>query len=119
MSHLGLYYACKFRAAIYLQLWRKTGDAKWQQQAISNAQNSADNWTAYSSSMAKRYRPQRLSRLRNTVSPDMFDDCARFDVVIAGGGGVIGVTLHQRCEEVVGEDTGGDYSVRVRHLGAM
>jgi hypothetical protein len=93
MSRLGLYYACKFRAAVYLQLCRKTGAAKWQQQAVSNAQKCAENWTAYSASMAKRYRPQRLSRLRNTVSPDMFDDCARFVVVFAGGGRGGGLVL--------------------------
>jgi hypothetical protein len=85
MSRLGLHYAYKFRAAVNLQLWRKKGDEKLRQEAVLNAEKAADNWEAYSGSMAKRYRPQRLSRLRNTVSPDMFDRFARLDVVIAGG----------------------------------
>ncbi|MDR1970410.1 MAG: hypothetical protein LBQ46_00665 [Treponema sp.] len=85
MSRLGLYYAHKFRAACNLQLWRKTGDEKFRRQALAGAQEAADNWTAYSESMSRRYRPRRLSRLRNAVSPDMFDGCARLDVVIAGG----------------------------------
>jgi hypothetical protein len=85
MSHLGLHYAHKFRAAVNVQLFRKTGDAALRDQAVADAEQAAENWTAYSASIAQRYRPQRLSRLRNSISPDMFDDCARFDVVIARG----------------------------------
>ncbi|GHV42669.1 hypothetical protein AGMMS49546_22100 [Spirochaetia bacterium] len=87
MSRLGLYYAYKFRAAVNLQLWRKTGDKKLQPQASLNAGKAADNWALYSGSIAKFYRPQRLNRFRNAVSPDMFDGCARFDVTIANDPG--------------------------------
>ncbi|GHT56776.1 hypothetical protein FACS1894109_06850 [Spirochaetia bacterium] len=85
MSHLGLHYAYKFRAAVNLQLFRKTGDAALRDRAVADAEQAVENWAAYSGSVAERYRPQRLSRLRNSISPDMFDDCARLDVVIARG----------------------------------
>lgn len=83
MSRLGLYYAYKFRAGVSLCLYRRTQRPADQAEAVAQAEQSAANWTAYSALIAARYRPRRLGRLRNPVSPDMFDHCARFDVVIA------------------------------------
>ncbi|GHU16640.1 hypothetical protein FACS1894163_06340 [Spirochaetia bacterium] len=73
-----------------LYRWRGQRPGKYRQcyEALKHASAAvpaAKNWTAYSASIAERYRSQRLSRLRNSTSPDMFDDCARLDVVIARG----------------------------------
>jgi hypothetical protein len=83
MSRLGLYYAYKFRAAVSLRLYRQALREPDRQSAVAWAERSAEAWIAYSGSIARRYRPQRLGRLRNPISPDMFDDYARFDAVIA------------------------------------
>ena len=85
MAQLGLYYAAKIQAAVKLLLWRRNRVETDRQQAVQYAQDAYTHWTAYSSSMARRYRPQRLSRMRNMISPDMFDDCARLDIFIAQG----------------------------------
>jgi hypothetical protein len=82
MSRLGLYYSYKIQAAVNLNLYRKTGGLGYQKKAASNAGKEVENWLLYSHSMAMRYRPQRLTRLRNAVSPDLFDDYVRFDLTL-------------------------------------
>ncbi|MDR1638045.1 MAG: hypothetical protein LBR93_12005 [Treponema sp.] len=86
MAYLGLYYAYKIRAATAVLLCRQAArpqDAKnRRREAIANAREAAACWKVYSSSVAARYRPQRLDRLRNAVSPDMFDGAVCFDITI-------------------------------------
>jgi hypothetical protein len=95
MSYLGLYYAYKIRAATAVLFYRQAPQSQnaknRRMEAVANAKEAAACWKAYSSSVAARYRPQRLDRLRNAVSPDMFDGAARFDIRI--------------CENLQGEKT--------------
>lgn len=86
MAELGLYYADKLEAAAGLGLWRASGDERQRETAEAKATEALGHWLAYSSSMAKRYRPQRLSRLRHVVSPEMFDAAAETDILIAREG---------------------------------
>ena len=84
MARLGLYYAAKLNAAISCGVYRLLNNESGRLEAVCFAKEALSHWLEYSSDIAARYKPQRLSRLRNTISPDLFDDHARLDVVIAG-----------------------------------
>ena len=47
---------------------------------------AADYWRRYADETARWYRPQRLSRLRGVVSPDMWVSRAERDVWICENG---------------------------------
>lgn len=86
MAELGLYYVSKLRAATALLLSRLQRDESQRRQAVAHARAAARHWMAYSFGMADNYRPQRLSRMRNTISPEMFDGDVFMDVLIAENG---------------------------------
>ena len=86
LAKLGLYYAEKIQASVHLLMHRKTGDANHKASAVACAETACKYWVEYSSSIAKRYRPQRLNRIRNVASPDLFDKFAEIDVLIAQNG---------------------------------
>ncbi len=78
MAHLGLYYALKLEAAIYLC----AGGKVYGQKAEEAIKNAVTHYHTYSSETAKLYKPQLLSRLRGYVSPDQFDVRAENDILI-------------------------------------
>ena len=56
-SYLGLYFANKLRAGVALEMFRKTGDASQQQQAISWLEEGLKNWDKVIEYTQDRYRP--------------------------------------------------------------
>lgn len=83
MAHLGMYYADKIRAAVHLGLYKSGQKQENKDGAIEFASRAYEWWLLYSSSISKRFRPRKLGRLRNTISPDQFDEIAAFDIHIA------------------------------------
>ena len=65
ITSLARYYALKISAAVQLL----QGDRK---EAARNMREAAEHWRKYADETAGWYRPQRLSRLRGVVSPDMW-----------------------------------------------
>jgi hypothetical protein len=82
-SELGLYYAHKLKAAVWLQVYRKSGDLSAHEISKNEALLAYAKYLSYSSKSAVYYKPQLLSRLRGYVSPDQFDVRAWVDVLIA------------------------------------
>ena len=85
MALLGIYYASKLESAVALGLWRTLQDNIHRETAVAKAEEARDYWVNYSSAMAIKYRPHRLSRLRHVVSPELFDNAAELDIMIAKG----------------------------------
>ena len=79
ITHLARYYALKLKAAVMLL----RGE---QEEAAENMQEAAEHWRIYADETARWYRPQRLSRLRGVVSPDMWTTRAERDVWICQDG---------------------------------
>ena len=75
ITHLARYYARKLRAAVYLA----GGDLET---AAEEMELAADSWHTYADETARWYRPQRLTRLRGVISPDMWDSRVDRDVLI-------------------------------------
>ena len=78
-TFLARYYALKLYAAVRL-LEGKRGEAAGYMRV------AAENWQHYADETARWYRPQRLSRLRGVVSPDMWTTRAERDVLICEDG---------------------------------
>ena len=79
ITGLTRYYAFKFRAAVLLLRGQR-------EEARRNMRQAADYWRRYADETARWYRPQRLSRLRGVVSPDMWVSRAERDVWICENG---------------------------------
>ena len=79
---LARYYAFKLRAAVYLQRSRENHKDDDRDQAITDIRTAAEYWHRYAEETARWYRPQRLSRLRGVISPDMWDIRADRDILI-------------------------------------
>ena len=75
ITHLARYYAHKLRAAVFFAQQRRK-DAAQEMRA------AAASWHRYADETARWYRPQRLSRLRGVVSPDMWDARVDRDILI-------------------------------------
>ena len=72
---LARYYAQKLRAAVLLLQDRREEAARYMKEAV-------EHWHRYSDETSRWYRPQRLSRLRGVISPDMWDTRVERDVLI-------------------------------------
>ncbi len=75
ITALSRHYARKLRAAVFLASGRR-------EEAKTEIEKAAAHWYRYSAETARWYRPQRLSRLRGVVSPDMWDARVDRDVQI-------------------------------------
>lgn len=62
---LARYYARKLRAAVFLHRGERSAAAAEMRLAV-------ESWYHYADETARWYRPQRLTRLRGVVSPDMW-----------------------------------------------
>ena len=65
ITHLARYYARKLRAAVFLHRGERSAAAAEMRLAV-------ESWYHYADETARWYRPQRLTRLRGVVSPDMW-----------------------------------------------
>ena len=65
ITRLARYYALKLRSAVLLLQGKG-------EEAGRNMREAAEHWRVYADETARWYRPQRLSRLRGVVSPDMW-----------------------------------------------
>ncbi|MCR4876323.1 MAG: hypothetical protein K5922_04045 [Clostridiales bacterium] len=82
ITALARYYAWKLRAAVALERGRSGPDAAELKKAAECMRKAAACWHAYSAETARWYRPQRLSRLEEVVSPDMWDERVERDILI-------------------------------------
>ena len=82
ITHLARYYAWKIRAAVALEVGRSKKDTASLREAADYMRQAATHWRVYSEKTARWYRPQRLSRLEEVVSPDMWDERVERDILI-------------------------------------
>ena len=82
ITHLARYYAWKIRAAVALEDGRGRQDEEQLREAAECMRKAAACWRRYSAETARWYRPQRLSRLEEVVSPDMWDERVERDILI-------------------------------------
>ncbi len=75
ITGLARYYAFKLRASVHLLQGRHAQAADCMRQA-------SECWQQYAAETARWYRPQRLSRLRGVVSPDMWNSRVERDAWI-------------------------------------
>lgn len=75
IPNLARYYARKLRAAVYLL-------RKQYEEAEAEMRQAAHHWQRYADETACWYRPQRLSRLRGVISPDMWQARVERDIQI-------------------------------------
>lgn len=64
MQDLGLYYSDKVSGATQLQIYRVTGDKKWQDGAVSSLENAVKYWGRYARMASAVYHPQLYARTR-------------------------------------------------------
>ncbi len=72
---LARYYAHKLNAAVALE-------RNQREEAVREIRLAAGYWYRYADETARWYRPQRLSRLRGVVSPDMWHSRVERDIMI-------------------------------------
>ena len=75
VTALARYYARKLRGAVFLARALK-------REAAEELRLARTQWDLYADETARWYRPQRLSRLRGVVSPDMWHTRAERDLMI-------------------------------------
>jgi len=84
-ARLGQYYAAKIRGTVALGLFRKTGESKYQKDAVAHLKNALTAWRSYARELDANYTNKLFISGQKTF--DWFDESGpQLDIAIAEKG---------------------------------